>query len=495
MTFSDRKAEWLGWAGVATGVLLFVLAAFRISMSRDEGGFVTISAMMLDGARIYEHIIDRKGPLLWGTVYALFKVTGPSLFAARALMFAACAFAGWMTWRIAGHLGLDRPWRVASLAAYALLIPLFRGFGVFTEHGVLVFGSLAVLILLTSGDHPPKKTAIALAGLLMGLATGYKLVAIFYVAAAGAWLIVCGFHDRRGLVSGVLDAIVLGVGWAVSVAAVLLWFVPSGRFEAAYYCNWVLSTSQYDSMPFNPWIHEIAFQQIFRAAVLWAPASLLGAIAVYQFLRRGADRNVALLALVVAFSFYPSLKQPYEHYVISYLPVLSVLGVVGWKRFAEYLEEHGRSVVLAVVAVAVMSLGNGVYTATVFARKIYHDGLGTQLSVGQRIREYIEPGEPIYVVAAEPAYYLLSGSYRHFPPLFIIPGNEMFAPPELLLDRVKNDPDVRYVLLADMRLAEIREFAEDVRERGEFLFADRPFRRGEVEFYRLPPEMRGDYAP
>ena len=476
------------WIMAALGVLLYAAAVLRMTVLRDEGVYVLFGACMADGAIFFRDYIDRKLPFLMETIAAVFRVLPPSIAAARVVPFTFAMASLVAMWRVSHRLFEDDRWRVAAIAAFLWHLPLYGGAWTVTEQPVGCLGAFAVLLVLLD-DRRSRTALYAAAGLLVGIAVGYKQVGVFYACAIGMWHLVDSVHRHTPISRYLREAGAFAGAVLLPMLLVHGWYAATGDLAAVVNSVWIASTTLYEPLPLARWPYEVLRGQIARGFSLWGPAVVVGAISLWRFIRRGEDRTVALIALSVAISFYPSTKRTYQHYVLAYLPMLTLLGMVGWRRAFEYAASRGRSRVIVAALCVVSALGAVRHYVVYTGAELVGDGLGTQMAISERISSELGPHEPLYVLGGQPTYYVMSGRYRHRPPALIIPDTRYLVPAELLYDRLTN-PEVRHVVLAGEEFGDLRDVAEAVGEHGALLWSARAINREVVRFYRLPGEWQ-----
>ncbi len=468
---------------IAAGVALLLVLSFRFPVGRDSGHFLTIAACLVEGGRYYEHVWNLKPPGLPATLSVLFSLLGPSLAAARTLMLLLNAFAAWFIWRIGVRLGWSTEWRLAAVAVYVWLVPLYIGQTVMTEVPVMALCVFA-LLLLVERDDKLTRLPVFVAGFLIGAATLYKQVGILYLPAVLALL--AGHWRVRGRTATIA---VFLAGVAIPPAALSAYFALTGRLQAFLDAVLMTVVSEYPAelagLTVTEALIELAKGQVARGFVIWIPATLAGATAIWRFVRRGESSTLALLALATAFSFMPSYKRTYEHYVIAYLPMLCILGVEGWRMILRHAGgATSRRVLLAAIALTMLIPAGRIYGKFVVPQVI-QNGLGRQMDVARRIESHLQPDEPIITAGNESQYYFLTRRYRHFPPTFIDPWSSALWSPADLAAALDTTQGLRYVVLASGDTSAVAEAFARIRRDGERIFDERIPGRERVELYRL----------
>lgn len=228
-------------------------------------------------------------------------------------------------------------YRIASLIAerktaykVALLLSVFWFMPFLSVHNLvemvsipfLMYGTLIVLrqeLIRKQNDPGYHQTSFLVAGFFLGLAFSVRYQTIFYTGGLGLAILIAG--NWRGMVStalGFLASVVLLQG-AIDL---LVWRMPFA--ELIEYVNYNLNHA-YDYHT-NPWYNYLLV--IF--GLLIPPASLM---IFWGFLKEW-KRNFLLffpIAIFIIFhSFFPN-KQ--ERFILPIIPMLIVLGFVGWEKF------------------------------------------------------------------------------------------------------------------------------------------------------------------
>lgn len=470
------------WTVLFVGVLA-ALSALKMPLSRDAGGFLSFGERIAQGAVFYRDLFERKTPLLFYELGWLFRVVEPSLLWGRLLVLAHTAVAAIILWAISRRCGWSVPWRIGLVGAFLVLVPVFVGFEPLTEIPVMLFGTLAVGMALC--EIPSRRVVRSLLiGLLIGVATASKQVGIALAPAVGLWLVIDDHHRRHSVHSTLGSLIAMSVGVAVPLCVMAAYFRAVGSLDAMVYAVWTSNLFHYPGFPLRQWLYELARNEVARAFVIWLPAAIAAPFVVWRFVRSGEARVEALLVLVVVFSWLPSLKRPYEHYVLTFLPHLALLGTAIWRQWI------ARYRLTLLVPLAAVALFPTVRHYVLYVVPPVADGvLARQIAAADRIRSYLEPGEPLYLLGAEPKYYFLSGHYPDDPVYFIMPENAHMRPPEMVREILTSTPGLRYVVVVEPGVLEpVRDVADEVRARSHEVFCEQIGRTERVCLYRLPED-------
>ena len=478
---TSRWPERAVWVAFAFG-LAMTLLSFRMPLLRDVGGYLTFGAKLADGAVFYRDYFERKTPLLFYMLGWLFRAVGPSLWWARGLVLLHTALASVLLWMIARRLGWAKAWVVALIALYLLFNPVYLGFEVLTEVPVMLAGMAVAWLLLSRAGRISAGRWFA-TGLFIGIASTSKQVGILLAPAAGLWLVIEEYRRNRITAALIGRLSLLALGVAIPLAGMTLYFWATGNLDAMVHSVWDSTVRHYEGLAFSAWLYSLARDQVARGLVLWLPVCVAGPGIFWRFVRRGDDREAALVLLIVAWSWIPALKRPYEHYVIPYLPHLCLLGAMIWRQ---WLERYKARWVVGLAALTLLPTAR--HYALYIVPPLRERVLDQQLAVAQRIRGYLAPGEPLYVLGAEPKYYFLTGHYHPDPYVYNVLLDRNWRPPEELHHALAHTPGLRYVAVVKGDIEPLLQTVEKVRARAHLVFEAHIGNLETVWFYRLPDE-------
>ncbi len=326
-------------AVVATVLLLFVLRYPSLYEPRwygDEGIFAAIAENMRSGQMLYADAWDNKPPLIFFTYAGIQSLLGTSVFALHLVSLVVVTATQGVVMTLAGLLGGARRAAVAGVI-FALLMgtPLLEGNVAMTETFMILPSSLGVLafVIAQRRDEPSRWALYAVAGVLFGIAAGYKQVAVFDAAAVGVmiWLT----HERP-----VRAFVPLAVGFAVPQALFVAFFVVSGAFPQYWYAI-VGSLGLYSEIG--------AAQGPFVKFMGYLPALLVVAWLVHRR-RGGSPITLQLFApLWLGFALAGSMSSAFAfpHYLQQAVPTFAL--TVAFNPF-EIEREEFRRLVLGVTS-------------------------------------------------------------------------------------------------------------------------------------------------
>jgi len=221
----------LAAATLAAGFALRYPSLFEPRWYGDEGIFAAIAQNMREGRALYAQAWDNKPPLIYFTYAGIQAAFGTGMFALR-LVTALGVLATQAGVIVAAALLYGR-WRalVAGLLFAAVLdTPIIEGNLALTETYMILPATLGVIAFLLAERRPEdRRSSLYLAaGLLTGVAAGYKQVAVldFAAIAATVWLL----HGWRWRALAPLAA-----GFAAPQIVLAGYFLASGAFGPYWY--------------------------------------------------------------------------------------------------------------------------------------------------------------------------------------------------------------------------------------------------------------------
>lgn len=352
----ERSHEF--WTVIGLGVVFFLLrlpSLFEPYWYGDEGIYQTLGLAITKGRILYTGIWDNKPPLLYYT-YALVH---SSQFAIRSLSLLVGLGAIALLFLLAKKLFNDRKSALIATGVFVLSfgLPTFEGNIANAENFMLlpiIAAGYVIYSLVTKNRDFTSTTSLKLvsvAGLLLGFAFLYKIVAIFDFAAFFVFLIISTYRERftREQIFSYLNNVwklfgVFIVGFIFPFFLTILYFALNhalGEYIRATF----LSTVGYVG-------YKNAF--IIPQGLLISKVIILAIFCLILFIKRQKTSSTTLfISLWVAFSLFNSFfsQRPYTHYVLVLVPAFSLL--VG----KTFLERKSQLVKYAVITLIVGYLG------------------------------------------------------------------------------------------------------------------------------------------
>lgn len=186
----------------------------------------------------------------------------------------------------------------------------------------LMYGTLIVLRqeLIRKHNEPGyHQTSYLVAGFFLGLAFSVRYQTIFYTGGLGLAILLAG--NWRGTIStaiGVLSSIVIFQG----IIDFLIWHVPFA--ELTEYVNYNLHHAY--NYQTSPWYNYF----LVTLGFLIPPASFM---LFWGFLKEWKRNFLLFLPIAVFFIFHSAFPNKQERFILPIIPMIIVLGFVGWENF------------------------------------------------------------------------------------------------------------------------------------------------------------------
>lgn len=341
----------------ATLLLAFALRFASLDEPRwygDEGIFAAIAQNIRSGTTLYSGAWDNKPPLIFYTYAAIQTSFGTSVFALH-LVATIAVLATQVTVMAIAMLVFGARRAVAAGAIFALVMgtPLIEGDVAMTETFMILPSSLAVLAFAVAERRAaPRVWAYALVGLLFGIASGYKQVAVFDAAAVG--LMIWLTHERPARALAAIAA-----GFALPHIVFLVFFLVTGALPEYWYAV-VGSLGLYSEL--GP------AEGPFVKFTGYLPALLVVAWLVHRR-RNGSEITLALFpTLWLSFALAGSMSSAFAfpHYLQQAAPALALTLIAN--PFEIEREEVGR-LALAVTTVLIVAVVFGQFALAYRERK------------------------------------------------------------------------------------------------------------------------------
>ncbi|MBI5284032.1 MAG: glycosyltransferase family 39 protein [Chloroflexi bacterium] len=278
----------------------------------DEGIFAAIAQNMREGRTLYAQAWDNKPPLIFFTYAGIQSLFGTSVFALHLVTTAAVLGTQAAVMMIGALMyGGRRAIVAGALFAFAMGTPVIEGNLAMTETFMILPASLAVLVFVIAerrGDAP--LAYYVAAGLLIGIAAGYKQVAVFDGAAIALMIWLTHARPLRALVP-------MAAGFAAPQAAFAAFFLANGAFGQYWYA--VAGSLQLYS--------EAGSQGPFVRVAGYLPALL--ALAWLALRRQSGEeitlRSFPVLWLGFALAGSTSSSFPFPHYLQQAAPACALV--------------------------------------------------------------------------------------------------------------------------------------------------------------------------
>jgi Dolichyl-phosphate-mannose-protein mannosyltransferase len=221
----------LAAATLLVAFLLHYPSLFEPRWYGDEGIFAAVAQNIRHGETLYAGAWDNKPPLIFFTYAGIQSTLGSSVFALHLVATIGVLATQVTVMSIAFLLfGARRSLVAGLLFAFAMGTPALEANLAMTETFMILPTSLAVLAYLLAERRQERARAswYVAAGVLLGIASGYKQVAVFDGAAIAAMIWI--MHDRP-----LRDVAPIAAGFAAPQIAFAAFFLASGAFPQYWY--------------------------------------------------------------------------------------------------------------------------------------------------------------------------------------------------------------------------------------------------------------------
>ncbi len=314
---THRGPGWLTVA-LASGSILLALALRYASLYEprwygDEGIFAAVATNMREGRSLYAQAWDNKPPLIFVTYAAIQSLFGTSVFALHLTATISVVATQATVMAIGAMLyGPRRGVAAGAVFALAMCTPVIEGNLALTETFMILPASLAILVFLLTERRPAEHRVFGylLCGLLLGIAAGYKQVAVFDAAAVAVMVLLTHTRPLRALIPIAAGFLAPQVAWSAV-------FVASGAFPQYWYAV-AGSLRLYAEM--GP--SEGAFTRF--AGYLPALMAVAWLVRRRQLGEEVTERAFPVIWLGFAFAGAMSSSFPFPHYLQQAVPACAL---------------------------------------------------------------------------------------------------------------------------------------------------------------------------
>jgi hypothetical protein len=394
----------------------------------DESIYLLISRSMLEGNVLYTDIWDRKQPLTF-VLFALGQVVfGESILSIRWLgclgVTATCVGLYAIGTRCFGSGHIGRIGALASALLYALFSISSGGLATNTEILFAPFVVAAVALVLPwwvgwEDESPPGLAAWGSAGLLVGMATFVKLIAVFDAAFVGlllltGWLIRAGGRTGRHPLGWFIARMTAFAGGIVSPWILgAAYFRAVGAFDDFLFANFIFNRMNLaDRLPFSSEHLWLVFSRLVMRenGLLWAAL----VVAVVVLVTRPSwlsSLEKRLLAILVVWAVVDtvaaiSLRRLYLHYYLQPTPALTLIG--GFLIAVGMVRCRRLSIPLKTLILIILLVPQGSRIAERWRQ------IDSMTDVPARVTEHLKPrvrpDDFIYVANDQPILYFTTGT-------------------------------------------------------------------------------------
>lgn len=322
------------WFLIITSFFFFLLrlpSLFEPYWYGDEGIYHVIGLALNHGRLLYRDIWDNKPPLLY-VVYAIFHADQMTI---RLVSLVTGIIAIFLFYFLSKKLFQTEKQRYITTGIFAFLFatPFIEGNIANAENFMIpLILATAILVVNIHETANTKNTNFSFlsvirnttyrllfyAGLLLGIAFLFKVVAVFDAAAFGLFLFISHYKDIKHLKNQLRELVLLGTGFVVPLMLVVLYFLTQHA----------LSEFIRSAFLSNVGYVNYGNKFIIPQGLLLIKLVILGIFVAFLFVkRRQFSRTTLFIALWLAFSIFNALfsQRPYTHYVLATLASFSLL--------------------------------------------------------------------------------------------------------------------------------------------------------------------------
>lgn len=306
------------WFAILTTFLFFILrlpSFFEPLWYGDEGIYQVIGTSLNHGKLLYSQIFDNKPPLLYW-LYAILQSDQFSVRLSSAVFgIITIIMFFFLSKKLFENAKKNNYISLLTTVVFAILfgIPTFEGNIANAENFMLLPIIIAAFLFLNFKSRV-SNLKLLIAGMLLGLAFLFKIVAIFDLAA---FVVFCFILNFDSLKKGVeIPKIILG------------FFLPTLLVGLSFVFNGTLT--DFIKAAFVTNISYVGYANTIGALpiLLFVKLILLGIFLLYVFAKRKNIGHSSLFILVwFAFSLFNAFfsQRPYTHYLLVLLPSFSLM--------------------------------------------------------------------------------------------------------------------------------------------------------------------------
>ncbi len=326
------------WFLLITSFIFFLLrlpSLFEPYWYGDEGIYQVVGAAIRSGRLLYRGIWDNKPPLLY-MLYALFNSDQFTIRLVSIIFGILAVFVFFILCKKIFQNKQNVTLTVTSLFALLFGLPLLEGNIANAENFMLFPIILAGLLIVKLSDKKRTESTfhlssfnfqLALAGLLLGVAFLFKVVAVFDFAAFFLFFLFLNLPirfspklllNRKNLNNLFQPLLVFAVGFLIPILTSVLFFLTHGAFKEFISATFVQNVSYvgYGNKFFIP------------QGFLILKLLLLILFILFLFIKRDKFSKTTLFVLIwFSFSLFNAFfsQRPYTHYLLVLLPSFLLL--------------------------------------------------------------------------------------------------------------------------------------------------------------------------
>ena len=312
------------WFVIFSTFLFFILrlpSLFEPLWYGDEGIYQVVGNSINHGKLLYSQIFDNKPPFLYW-LYAILQSDQFTIRLMSAMILSVIMFFV-LSKKLFNNAKSNIPLLTTFIFAILFGLPTLEGNIANAENFMLLPIIASAILILDSQKTNLNRFSINplslilnhyfLAGLLLGVAFLFKIVAIFDLAAFLVFCFIVNFNSLKKEIK--LFSIIMGFLIPISFVSIL--FISNGTFmdfiKATFIANisYVSYGNKIGSLPF----------------LLFIKLALLGGFLFFVLMKRKKINQTTLFVSVwFAFSLFNSYfsQRPYTHYLLVLIPSLSL---------------------------------------------------------------------------------------------------------------------------------------------------------------------------
>lgn len=298
------------WFVIITSFFFFLLrlpSLFEPLWYGDEGIYQVIGASLNNGKLLYQEIFDNKPPLL----YWLYTIFASDQFTIRLVSLIFGVLSVVVFFLLSKKCFENTKGKIHFLSSFAFAVL----FGLPTLEGNIANAENFMLLpILASAFFIVNKKKYFLAGLLLGVAFLFKIVAIFDFAAFFIFYFIINFNSFKKNITPLM----IIMGFFLPIFAVSLIFLLNNTFldfiRAVFLTN-ISYVSYGNKIGGTPLLLFVKF-------------IILGSFTLYVFTKRKKFSKTAIFIFIwFAFSLFNALfsQRPYIHYTLVLVPSLCLM--------------------------------------------------------------------------------------------------------------------------------------------------------------------------
>ncbi len=340
-----RNETIISYIGLAILMLLLIIIRSKfltMPFERDEGAYSYYGKLLLEGKIPYRDFYEQKFPGLfyfYAIFVALFGDTVKGMHAGFIVLNLATTGILFAT---AKKLFSPLSGLIAAISFGILsLTPYLSGFTVQSEHGVVFFASLAMLIFVYYLQNR-KWYLQLLMGTAMGCAFMVKTPGLFFVAWGGIALIIQFLYLKERTVKlFIRETIFYATGVLLVVATLFFIIFIKGALSDMLFWTIYIPKHYVNKIPLADGINNFigSGKAIFKEQLLFWIQGIIGiVICFFRIIKWREKLFILTLVLFSSLTIIPGLYF-YGHYWIQLLPVISILSGLTFFGFTSLIKQ------------------------------------------------------------------------------------------------------------------------------------------------------------